>query len=350
MGTGPQAASTTGNPTACTSPVFNSNSSDPSSTCSSASSSSSSNPPQATSTKQPSSWRLIFYPNGAGVDCKNFLSIFLKYLSDEPVKIQMMFSIVDNQNEEVYVKYTVNNFNNSNDWGFKQLIHKNAIIYQKEKFLKPYKGGSLVIRVKMRLDEHKNDYIKKLNENLHYCKLLSENFSQYYYNSSSGCCDLAPVESSSPSSSSIISNGAQNPSNSCLPSSSNSAAKTGETSRNSTLASLSTLSSVNNSYYDLVLLVKNSNTESADATSDRATVGQKRPLDSSPASPNKKFKAGVDNNSGQKTSSQIQLNESEEYIELRAHKCILAARSPVFKVNISDKIGLNYSLRKIMLF
>ncbi len=93
--------------------------------------------------KQPSNWRLIFYPNGAGTDCKNFLSIFLKYLSDEPVKIQMMFSIVDNTGEDVYVKYTVNKFCKSNDWGFKQLIHKNAILYQKEKFLKPYNGGRL---------------------------------------------------------------------------------------------------------------------------------------------------------------------------------------------------------------
>jgi hypothetical protein len=142
-----------------------------------------------TSTKQPSNWRLIFYPNGAGGDCKNFLSIFLKYLSDEPVKIQMMFSIVDNNNEDVYVKYTVNKFNKSNDWGFKQLIHKNAILFQKEKFLKSIStnangsgGGSLSVRVKMRLDDQKHDYIKKLNDNLHYCKLLSENFSQYYYN------------------------------------------------------------------------------------------------------------------------------------------------------------------------
>ena len=134
------------------------------------------------SNKQPSNWRLIFYPNGAGADCKNFLSVFLKYLSDEPVKIQMMFSIVDNANEDVYVKYTVNKFSKSNDWGFKQLIHKNAILYQKEKFLKPYNGGTLNVRVKMRLDEQKHDYIKKLNDNLHYCKLLSENFSQYYYN------------------------------------------------------------------------------------------------------------------------------------------------------------------------
>ena len=140
------------------------------------------------STKQPSNWRLIFYPNGAGGDCKNFLSIFLKYLSDEPVKIQMMFSIVDNNNEDVYVKYTVNKFNKSNDWGFKQLIHKNAILFQKEKFLKSIStngtggGGSLSVRVKMRLDDQKHDYIKKLNDNLHYCKLLSENFSQYYYN------------------------------------------------------------------------------------------------------------------------------------------------------------------------
>lgn len=132
--------------------------------------------------KKPSNWRLIFYPNGAGTDCKNFLSIFLKYLSDEPVKIQMMFSIVDNLGEDVYVKYTVNKFCKSNDWGFKQLIHKNAILYQKEKFLKPYNGGTLSVRVKMRLDEQKHDYIKKLNDNLHYCKLLSENFSQYYYN------------------------------------------------------------------------------------------------------------------------------------------------------------------------
>ena len=142
------------------------------------------------SNKQASNWRLIFYPNGAGNDCKNFLSIFLKYLSDEPVKIQMMFSIVDNNNEDVYVKYTVNKFNKLNDWGFKQLIHKNAILYQKDKFLKHCSGtngngGSLSVRVKMRLDEQKHDYIKKLNDNLHYCKLLSENFSQYYYNNNS---------------------------------------------------------------------------------------------------------------------------------------------------------------------
>ena len=129
-------------------------------------------------TKQNSNWRLIFYPNGAGQDCKNFLSIFLKYLSDEPVKIQMMFSIVNNNNEDVYVKYTVNKFNKSNDWGFKQLIHKNAILFQQNKFLK---SGALSIRIKMRLEEHKNEYIKKLNDNLHYCKILSENFAQYYY-------------------------------------------------------------------------------------------------------------------------------------------------------------------------
>ena len=97
----------------------------------------------------------------------------------------MMFSIVDNNNEDVYVKYTVNKFNKANDWGFKQLIHKNAILFQKEKFLKAANGGTLSVRVKMRLDEHKHDYIKKLNDNLHYCKLLSENFSQYYYNNSS---------------------------------------------------------------------------------------------------------------------------------------------------------------------
>ena len=151
----------------------------------------------APSTKQPSNWRLIFYPNGAGGDCKNFLSIFLKYLSDEPVKIQMMFSIVDNNNEDVYVKYTVNKFNKSNDWGFKQLIHKNAILFQKEKFLKSLStgsnggSGSLSVRVKMRLDDQKHDYIIKLNDNLQYCKLLSENFSQYYYNSANNNCTIA---------------------------------------------------------------------------------------------------------------------------------------------------------------
>ncbi len=102
-----------------------------SSTNASANAAASSSSSSTTSTKQPSNWRLIFYPNGAGGDCKNFLSIFLKYLSDEPVKIQMMFSIVDNNNEDVYVKYTVNKFNKSNDWGFKQLIHKNAILFQK---------------------------------------------------------------------------------------------------------------------------------------------------------------------------------------------------------------------------
>lgn len=148
--------------------------------------------------KQPSQWRLIFYPNGAGPDCKNFLSIFLKYMSDEPVKIQMMFSIVDNQDQDVYVKYTVNRFVKANDWGFKQLIHRNAILFQKDKFLKLKQSlnangvptassgaGTLRIKIKMRLDEHKHEYIKKLNDDLHYCKLLSENISQYYYNQTS---------------------------------------------------------------------------------------------------------------------------------------------------------------------
>jgi hypothetical protein len=91
----------------------------------------------------------------------------------------MMFSIVNNQNDDVYVKYTINKFNKANDWGFKQLIHKNAILHQQDKFLRT---GSLYVRVKMRLDEHKNEFVKKLNDNLHYCKILSENFSQYYYN------------------------------------------------------------------------------------------------------------------------------------------------------------------------
>ena len=115
-----------------------------------------------------------------------------------------MFSIVDNNNEDVYVKYTVNKFNKSNDWGFKQLIHKNAILFQKEKFLKSLStgsnggGGSLSVRVKMRLDDQKHDYIKKLNDNLHYCKLLSENFSQYYYNSANSNCNIANSLCSNP--------------------------------------------------------------------------------------------------------------------------------------------------------
>jgi hypothetical protein len=156
-----------------------------------------------------SMWRLIFYPNGAGADCKNFLSIFLKYMSDEPVKIQMMFSIVDNRGDDVYVKYTVNRFSKSNDWGFKQLIHKNAILYQRDKFLKANGGGgvgsgALSIKIKMRLDEHRHDYIKKLNDNLHYCKLLSDNFSQYYYNNNSGAAAAAVANSSSGSSSQTV--------------------------------------------------------------------------------------------------------------------------------------------------
>jgi hypothetical protein len=196
-------------------------------------------------TKQNSNWRLIFYPNGAGQDCKNFLSIFLKYLSDEPVKIQMMFSIVNNNNEDVYVKYTVNKFNKSNDWGFKQLIHKNAILFQQNKFLKQ---GALSIRIKMRLEEHKNEYIKKLNDNLHYCKILSENFSQYYYQNNSS--------SSSSSSSSLTTT--------TTTTSAVAASTTSTTIATSTTTATSTINNNNNnddnensSYYDILLVVKN---------------------------------------------------------------------------------------------
>lgn len=219
-------------------------------------------------TKNASNWRLIFYPNGAGSDCKNFLSIFLKYLSDEPVKIQMMFSIVDNNNDDVYVKYTVNKFQKSNDWGFKQLIHKNAILFQKEKFFKENNG--LLVRVKMRLDEHKNDYLKKLNENLHYSRLLSENFSQFYQNS--------PSEPTEPSTSSLAS-----------PSS-----------------SLSSPPHYEPNYYDIQLLVRNQEADRPRAETPMA----KRP-------------------------------RVDQFVEFKAHKCVLAARSPVFKAMFNYKLKEN---------
>jgi hypothetical protein len=228
----------------------------------------------------------------------------------------MMFSIVDNHNEDVYVKYTVNKFSKATDWGFKQLIHKNAILYQKEKFLKPFpnagtsNSGALTVRVKMRLDEHKHDYLKKLNDNLHYCKLLSENFSQYYYNNnangnttttndatstaaaesstlvlSSSASLNQSIISSSPNqvisaaaaaSSSITSNSAQpQPSSSCLPSTSNlrshssspnfsSSSSTSSllngkitsSSSSSSSSSLTNAINANSSYYDILLLVK----------------------------------------------------------------------------------------------
>lgn len=267
-------------------------------------------------------------------------------MSDEPVKIQMMFSIVDNQNDEVYVKYTVNKFITSNDWGFKQLIHKNAIIFQREKFIKPYGGGALLVRVKMRLDEHKHDYIKKLNENLHYCKLLSENFSQYYYNSP---CDTTTnittsnelvvssqtaTNSTSPSSSTT--------SSSSTPSSSSTTSSKPEC-KPSTLACLS--SSINNAYYDLILLVKPS-TESSLSTeivhaSDSS--GQKRPLESPSTPVSKKSRVESDCLITSKMS-----DEEDEYVELRAHKCILAARSPVFKAMFNYRLKENLTNRVII--
>ncbi|CAF0991383.1 unnamed protein product [Brachionus calyciflorus] len=243
--------------------------------------------------KQPSNWRLILYPNGAGSDCKNFLSIFLKYISDEPVKIQMMFSIVDNSNEDVYVKYTVNKFQKSNDWGFKQLIHKNAILHQKEKFLKENK--SLMVRVKMRLDEHKHDYLKKLNDNLHYCKLLSENFSQFYQQE-------MPSDSNQPSTS-------------FQPSSS---------------SNISSLVSSETNYFDCLLLVKN--LENNDKK-------HKRLCDSDSGVPmSKRVKLDVNNN----------YIEKSEFVEFKAHKCILAARSPVFKAMFNYKLKENLTNKVII--
>ena len=241
--------------------------------------------------KQASNWRLIFYPNGAGSDCKNFLSIFLKYLSDEPVKVQMMFSIVDNNNDDVYVKYTVNKFQKSNDWGFKQLIHKNAILYQKDKFFKANNG--LLVRVKMRLDEHKNDYLKKLNENLHYCRLLSENFSQFYQNSPS---ELASTSSSA--SSSLCSSSVQ------LHHYNHQQQHLSQQQHQTSSLSLSSSPppDYEPNYFDILLLVRSQESEGAD----EAPMAKRARLD--------------------------------QFVEFKAHKCVLAARSPVFRAMFNYKL------------
>lgn len=390
--------------------------------------------------KKPSNWRLIFYPNGAGTDCKNFLSIFLKYLSDEPVKIQMMFSIVDNMGEDVYVKYTVNKFCKSNDWGFKQLIHKNAILYQKEKFLKPYNGGTLSVRVKMRLDEQKHDYIKKLNDNLHYCKLLSENFSQYYYNNNM----LNPVAESEQSSSSTGSEPTTTTtclaSSSTQPSASPSAASCSQgvaTVASSSFSpvnvqnsnkglitkgnhdngtgavgvgdavgasvfngiSASSESESNSSYYDILLVVKSKSSVVANASGNSPTTANYSMCTNcvasqetiSRASNRRSYSCLIDNNNDSEPSTkrlktvssasstatsinQIQSIISSttsnntrchcpakptdqlaqdtitktELIEFRAHKCILAARSPVFKAMFNYKLKENLTNRVLI--
>jgi hypothetical protein len=310
-------------------------------------------------TKKTSNWRLIFYPNGAGADCKNFLSIFLKYLSDEPVKIQMMFSIVDNNNQDIYVKYTVNKFSKSNDWGFKQLIHKNAILYQKEKFLKPYNGGTLSVRVRMRLDEQKHDYIKKLNDNLHYCKLLSENFSQYYYNNdvnqqinnnnnqnevyNSNTSDS--IQLNSAISNEMTRNESLNSHQTTLSSSMSHSVDSihfkNFTNQSSSLVKSNEDCYFNNSsYYDLILLVKSDeNDESKECKINR---NNRRTLNEDCSSnPSKKFKSDFANN-------KFSLNNNEQFIEIRAHKCILAARSPVFKAMFNYKLKENLTNKLII--
>lgn len=309
--------------------------------------------------KKSSNWRLIFYPNGAGGDCKNFLSIFLKYLSDEPVKIQMMFSIVDNNNQDIYVKYTVNKFNKSNDWGFKQLIHKHAILYQKDKFLKACAGGTLSVRVRMRLDEQKHDYIKKLNESLHYCKLLSENFSQYYYNSNSEqstngeSTQLTQTNDSAAGTSLFsLSSGQMTVSSHSQPQDGGKTAA----GLNRSSQGLSEDSYFNSSsFYDLILLVKSpesteSSNEQVNEQNKRVNSLNRRNLndDSSLGNPvAKKFKSDLSNNDWSMASSFTKASssgcgaiKSSEFIEIRAHKCILAARSPVFKAMF------NYSLKE----
>ncbi len=178
-----------------------------------------------------------------------------------------------------------------------------------------YNPGTLSVRVKMRLDEQKHDYIKKLNDNLHYCKLLSENFSQYYYNNNilrtSGSADqpenqqqiqntsdqisasfatgpVTPLASSStqPSASSSSSScGASSstatsssflPSSSTTPqhhtnkfpvNSSNQLNSTGLMPLNNSLATTTVNNSnVESSYYDILLMVKSKcvNVEAAD--------------------------------------------------------------------------------------
>lgn len=394
--------------------------------------------------KQASNWRLIFYPNGAGSDCKNFLSIFLKYLSDEPVKIQMMFSIVDNNNEDVYVKYTVNKFNKLNDWGFKQLIHKNAILFQKDKFLKAFtnnNSGSLSVRVKMRLDEQKHDYIKKLNDNLHYCKLLSENFSQYYYNNASNmlnettdslpssssassssnntnsnqsiitlynaAAEAAASSSSTAASSSSILTNESLPSSSCLesslpsssfkPSSSNSNSTTNNTSLNNLNINSGINNSINNlnasqtsifsnstnsSYYDILLLVKSTNLSNSfnlvcnnclnesqntnlngnnrrnyscliDTNQDEDDEETNEDNDdySYYNQSNKRVKLSqpTDTDTNCSKCGETQQNiKTTELIEFRAHKCVLAARSPVFKAMFNYRLKENLTNKVII--
>ena len=309
--------------------------------------------------KKTSNWRLIFYPNGAGADCKNFLSIFLKYLSDEPVKIQMMFSIVDNNNQDIYVKYTVNKFNKSNDWGFKQLIHKNAIIYQKEKFLKPYNGGTLSVRVRMRLDEQKHEYIKKLNDNLHYCKLLSENFGQYYY-SSNNCVDQKinnnqnefdntntsdaiqlNLTMNNEVTKNLLLNTHQTTLSSSLPHSSESVNLKNYTNQSISLTKLNEDYYFNNStYYDLILLVKSD--ENDDLKEYKLNSNNRRALhEDFQSNPSKKLKSDHTNN-------KFLSNKNEKFVEIRAHKCILAARSPVFKAMFNYKLKENLTNKLII--
>ncbi len=107
----------------------------------------------------------------------------------------------------------------------------------------------------MRLDEQKHDYIKKLNDNLHYCKLLSENFSQYYYNNnilrtSSGCTeqlDQQQIQNTSDQISAFSTTGPVSfiASSSTQPSTSSSSSSCGASSSLATSSSFSPSSSTN---------------------------------------------------------------------------------------------------------
>ncbi len=269
----------------------------------------------------------------------------------------MMFSIVDNNNQDIYVKYTVNKFNKSNDWGFKQLIHKNAILYQKEKFLKPYNGGTLSVRVRMRLDEQKHDYIKKLNDNLHYCKLLSENFSQYYYNnnvnqqnnnnqseiSNSNTSDT--IQLNSTINREVTKNETLNAHQITLSSpmshTTDSFNFKNYTNQSSSLIKSNEDSYFNNSsYHDLILLVKSD--ENDESKECKINNNNKRTLnDENLSNPSKKFKSDLTNNNFLPTSN-------EQFIEIRAHKCILAARSPVFKAMFNYKLKENLTNKLVI--
>ena len=367
--------------------------------------------PSGAAKKTASNWRLIFYPNGAGPDCRDFLSIFLKYLSDEPVKVQMMFSIVDNNNQDVYVKYTANRFCQSNDWGFKQLIHRNAILYQRDKFLRKAApgatfvagsgggagggggggGGTLTINVKMRLDEQRSELSKRFSDSLHYCKLLSDNFNQSFYTTSSSSKQSSPSSLSALSSSNtqlqasdqsaptltppptptttttsqkqsvVGGGGGKRPHNHQSTTQSHAmkqrtstllATQLRTTAQALALSSSSLVTSHRDemihveggaspqsaaaaaaAYFDLLILVKKDN-EDGEGDND----GQGQGCEDG-------HQQQQQQQQQQRAAKRVKLCSSDEgknkskYVELRAHKCMLAARSPVFKAMFDYRLS-----------